>query len=162
MDKQQIKNIINKRSLKPIFALVMFNLICSISLRYLNSIEQLSIYAVLTFIAINILFLFALMLNVLAKVLSDLTDKNKENKEQIEKTVTKHSLKPGIALVIFHIIGSVSLRHLSSTNELNIHVILTFIVMNVFFLFALILGVLGRVLTDLKDIENNGNQDETF
>ena len=76
MNKQQIKKAVNKRLMKPALALAVFHMIGSMSLHYFNSTGELSLHLILAFVVMNVFFLFALMVDLLVNVLSDLSEED--------------------------------------------------------------------------------------
>lgn len=74
--------------------------------------------------------------------------------KQIKKTVTRRLKKPLLAMTVFYLIGSTALRHMDTQGDVTVNLILMVLVLNIFFLLALMSDLIVNVLTDLNDIAN--------
>ena len=57
-------------------------------------------------------------------------------------------------MIMFHLVGSTALRHLDLLGEMTISLILLVVVLDIFFVMALMADLLVNVLIDIKDVNS--------
>lgn len=81
MDKQQIKNIVRKRLILPLLALITLQSILIKSWNHFEYHESHEVFAILWFITFSTISIMAMMAEVLTKVLIDINDAKKNSQD---------------------------------------------------------------------------------